>query len=305
MPQHPMVAFALEALRAAGGDPGPCASPGELPAVFDAAAAVDPHIGLRAGRSVVYRATNPVIYLMMSSPTLADAFAGLSRFAVVLLNRPSKLDVGDARELGWDGQGSAAWSDFVGGALLGLCAWVVGREVRPVEIHLRHARPVAPGPYRAVFGREPIFASNRNALLLSGADWVTPSAHTDPQLYALHREFLERQERRLQEERLVSRVREAVAVRVGGRPAGLEDVASALGMGGRTLQRRLKAQDTSFAEVIDGVRRERVLLLLRVSDASLDAIAAQSGFTDASSVSRAVVRWTGVTPGAFRATQAG
>ena len=216
-----------------------------------------------------------------------------------------KLDVGDARELGWDGQGSAAWSDFVGGALLGLCAWVVGREVRPVEIHLRHARPVAPGPYRAVFGREPIFASNRNALLLSGADWVTPSAHTDPQLYALHREFLERQERRLQEERLVSRVREAVAVRVGGRPAGLEDVASALGMGGRTLQRRLKAQDTSFAEVIDGVRRERVLLLLRVSDASLDAIAAQSGFTDASSVSRAVVRWTGVTPGAFRATQAG
>lgn len=298
-----MVAFALEALAAVGHE-ARCERAEDLPGVFAALAAEDPSVGLRAGSHVVYRATNPVIYLMMSSPTLGDAFAGLSRFALVLLERPSRLDVEAPRELGWDGRGAEAWSEFVGAVLLNLCGWVVGRPVVPVEIHLRHARPVAERPYRDVFGRAPIFASNRNALVLSDADWSAPSAHTDPALYALHREFLERRSLRLQEEHLVARVREAVAVRIG-RPTNLEAIASQLGLGGRTLQRRLKAQGTSFAEVVDAVRRDRVVLLLRVSDASLDAIAAQTGFTDASSLHRAFVRWTGQTPGAWRQAQTG
>ena len=298
-----MVSFALEALAAAGATPSGCDTPDQLPAVFDEAARDDPRIGLRAGSSVVYRATNPVIYLMMSSPSLGEAFGGLRRFAVGRLARPAARAGGAGHVLGWNGRGSVAWSEFVGAALLGLCQWVVGRPVRPQEIHLKHARPVSATAYRETFGREPVFASNRNSLVLSADDWATPSAHTNPDLYALHREFLERQEQRLQEERLVARVREAVAVRLGGRPAALDDIASSLAVSGRTLQRRLKLQGTTFADVVDSVRRDRTLLLLGVSDASLDAIAKQTGFTDASSLHRAFVRWTGSTPGAWRSAR--
>lgn len=229
-----MVAFATEALTAVGVEPAPCSGPEGLPALFSAAAAAaDPRIGLRAGALVSYRATNPVIYLMMSSPTLADAFAGLRRFAVVLLDRPSRLEVGRGHTLGWSGRDSEAWSEFVGAALLGLCQWVVGRPVHPVAVHLKHARPAKTGAYREVFGSEPVFGAGQNALVLSERDWKAPSAHTNPDLYALHREFLELQERRLNDEQLVAQVREAIAVRLGVRPASLDDIAGLLALSPR------------------------------------------------------------------------
>ena len=71
-PTHPIVELALEALAKAGAPEGmltPVDITG-LPALFDAAAEAtgNPVIGLDAGANLVIRATNPVIYLMMSAP---------------------------------------------------------------------------------------------------------------------------------------------------------------------------------------------------------------------------------------------
>lgn len=77
--------------------------------------------------------------------------------------------------------------------------------------------------------------------------------------------------------------------------------ASRLGMSARTMHRRLREESTSFAELLDDVRRDQALRLLKDRTRGLSDIAHAVGFSDQSALTRAFRRWTGMTPGQFRA----
>jgi AraC-like DNA-binding protein len=72
------------------------------------------------------------------------------------------------------------------------------------------------------------------------------------------------------------------------------------GLGVRQLQRRLAAQQTGFRELVAEVRQARALEHLRHSSRPLADIAAEAGYAELSSFHRAVRRWTGGTPMAYR-----
>ncbi|HEX4448866.1 MAG TPA: AraC family transcriptional regulator ligand-binding domain-containing protein [Polyangiaceae bacterium] len=73
-----------------------------------------------------------------------------------------------------------------------------------------------------------------------------------------------------------------------------------LGTTGRTLQRRLREEGTSFQEVLDEVRRDVALGQMRAKRQSIDEVAFVLGFEKSSSFQRAFKRWTGLTPVEFR-----
>ncbi|MFC7501335.1 helix-turn-helix transcriptional regulator, partial [Nocardioides sp. GCM10030258] len=84
---------------------------------------------------------------------------------------------------------------------------------------------------------------------------------------------------------------------------GSTDVASvgeALGLHGRTLQRRLAAAGTTYGDVLDGVRRDAALRHLAHSDLPLAQVAAALGLADQSTLTRYVVRWFGKPPSRLR-----
>jgi AraC-like DNA-binding protein len=76
-------------------------------------------------------------------------------------------------------------------------------------------------------------------------------------------------------------------------------VAKRLGVSTRTLKRRLADAGTTFSDVVAARRRDVATALLRTS-ATIDEIAAELGYADAQSFSRAFRRWTGMTPSAYR-----
>ena len=80
----------------------------------------------------------------------------------------------------------------------------------------------------------------------------------------------------------------------------LPDAAKRASMSPRTLKRRLAEQGTTYSEIIDDARRQRALLLLDDRRLTLDAIAAQLGYSDTANFTRAFKRWTGKTPGEAR-----
>ncbi|MCA9673459.1 MAG: helix-turn-helix transcriptional regulator, partial [Myxococcales bacterium] len=84
----------------------------------------------------------------------------------------------------------------------------------------------------------------------------------------------------------------------------LGDVARRLAVSERTLHRRLAAEATTFAALVDDARRERALLL--VDDASLTSgeLAFLLGYSEPSALIRAFKRWTGDTPCGYRARRA-
>lgn len=100
--------------------------------------------------------------------------------------------------------------------------------------------------------------------------------------------------------RTVGKIRELLPLAEGFR--SLEDVAKLMHVSPRTLKRRLAEHDTSFSTLLDDMRRERAMLLLRDPRLSLDEIAERLGYSDVANFTRAFRRWTGKTPGMVRRT---
>jgi AraC-like DNA-binding protein len=80
----------------------------------------------------------------------------------------------------------------------------------------------------------------------------------------------------------------------------METVASAMSMTSRTLRRRLLAEKTSFATILDDVRCSLALEYLKTTRMSADDIARLLGFNDSAAFRRALKRWTGKGLGELR-----
>ena len=72
-------------------------------------------------------------------------------------------------------------------------------------------------------------------------------------------------------------------------------------MSAPTLRRRLKREGTTFQQLKDTCRCEAAKDYLGRSDLSINAVARQMGFTDPSAFHRSFKKWTGKTPGDYRA----
>ncbi|MGZ8336908.1 MAG: helix-turn-helix transcriptional regulator, partial [Allosphingosinicella sp.] len=77
---------------------------------------------------------------------------------------------------------------------------------------------------------------------------------------------------------------------------GIDRIARELGLSRQTLYRRLKEEGTTFAALVDGVRRRVALRLVREQALSVKQIAYRLGFSDPAAFSRAFKRWTGSSP---------
>src|SRR5690606_8617244 len=95
-------------------------------------------------------------------------------------------------------------------------------------------------------------------------------------------------------------VRAAPRQLLGTAPAEIGAVASLLSMHPRTLQRRLAAEGTGFACLLDEVRRKQAGHYLTITDMPLAQVASLLGLADQATLSRCARRWWGQTPTAVR-----
>ncbi|WP_213309161.1 AraC family transcriptional regulator [Paraburkholderia sacchari] len=80
----------------------------------------------------------------------------------------------------------------------------------------------------------------------------------------------------------------------------IDSIAGKLGMSLRTLHRRLAAAGVTYKSIVDEVRQKLAFRYLRQTTMTIEQIAEQTGFSDASNFRRAFKRWTGRTPGELR-----
>lgn len=81
---------------------------------------------------------------------------------------------------------------------------------------------------------------------------------------------------------------------------GMDEVCAALHMSRATIKRKLKADGATFQSLKDSFRLRRATSLLRESEASVEEIADELGFSDASGFTKAFRRWTGIAPREWR-----
>lgn len=154
------------------------------------------------------------------------------------------------------------------------------------------------------FGCEVVCGAERNAVVFRVSDMDSPFVTRNAELLAVlapqfERELAEEEH----DENFVERVRLAVQQKLTGRRPNIDDVAEALHISSRTLQRRLQDAGFSFQRVLEEARHRLARHYLNNSALELNEAAYLLGYEDGNSFVRAFRIWEGVPPATWREQQ--
>lgn len=166
----------------------------------------------------------------------------------------------------------------------------------PSEVLVPHAEPISVAPYRDLFGVRPRFNSAVCAIRFP-AFWMSRAiANIEPRHL---RDAEVTAETTKLEDPLQQVFRVLRVLLLEGKTSG-DEVAQALAIHRRTLNRRLKDHGTTFQCVLDEVRFSVARQLLATSEMCLDDVAASLGYAAVNPFIRTFHRWAGTAPGRWR-----
>lgn len=277
-------------------------------AFFEEAARLSrqPLLGMRLGEMIKPEDLGPigVLYTMMQS--LRIAIVRFSRFFPALQGSTKLGLVIDGEEtwLEYQIEDPAIWprrhdSEFTLALICALTRSRLGRGWTPEEVHFEHAAPPDHGAISQFFGAIVRFEQPTNRMLIRSEELDLPFASANAAAISI----IERHLTDLIGDAVLQTFEGAVSnaiircMKMGN--LTLEAVASRIGMGPRTLQRRLLDKGRTFRDVVQEERRKTAEVLLRNEKLSLEAVARDLGYADAATMSRAFRSWTGQSPRAF------
>ena len=183
---------------------------------------------------------------------------------------------------------------------------VISKEVSttafvPIAVFFKHPPRGDKMVYENHFSCPVHFESGRDALLVSEHAMDVPNKLGDKTIASFFDQHLEQELAQLTGDHgLEHSVRRAVTNVLSEGVPTLSLIATELGIGSRTLQRRLSDNGHSFQSVVDLARQDLSQRLLRETDYSLAEVAFLTGFAEQSGFTRAFKRWAGQTPRSFR-----
>ena len=267
----------------------------------------DPLLALRASEATPFGSYRVIDYLGVTGPTLGEGFRRVAAYFPIVDPRGRLRVVDEPRGAAvlFTATGGGALpppaEEYTLGIIWSRARYAAASEPRLAEVRFSFPRPADPHEHARIFGIEPRFGAPAAALVFERATWDAPARMGDPALFAL----LDRHARALAEGGaapgdLAARTRIAIAAELPGREPKIAGAARRLGTSARTLQRRLAAEGSSFARLVDAVRRERAEAFLRSGDVSVAEVSWLVGFSEQSAFTRAFRRWTGMSPTELR-----
>ncbi len=266
--------------------------------------------GLRVGVHLAHRGLGVIGLAMEASRTVGDALALLQRYRALVLDEavPRLAVVGDVVALTQVLPPRVARlrlpAESQAAATVTTLRALADSALAPTRVCLPHAAPADPRPHAALF-RCPIeWGALEWKLVFPRALLDRPLSGHNPALVAYLARRAEALRTTLRDAGTVTeQVRRAIDVAlVHGEPA-LAMVARRLAMSGRSLQRRLHDEATSFAAVLDEVRRARAFERLVDPALSVAEVAFLLGYTEPAAFHHAFKRWTNQTPQQWRAAR--
>jgi AraC-like DNA-binding protein len=176
-----------------------------------------------------------------------------------------------------------------------------GGKAAAREVWLAHEPPgdVSRSEY---FGCPVSFAQPCNALFLDEADYAAPVVNRDDRVLELAAFFIDAQFPS-PDAMIKAKVRIALEQQLSQGNCTQVEIAAALGMHPRTLQRRLREEGENFEAIKDEVRRDAAVRYLRQTRLPLKTIAGLLGYSELSVLYRSCHRWFGASPSAIRTIQ--
>lgn len=271
----------------------------------------DAHFGLRQGMLTEVSDLGVLGYVIMHSATIGDGLAAYRRYNDILCSGYTMEWESGPREttLRFVAEGPAKrfarhCAEDMAASVYRLMTGMSNRNIALADVSFRHAPPGGAEPYMPVFGRAPRFEAGADALRFDREVLAYPVLYADPKLRSVFEETAGKTKAKLmQGERFAD---EVFRWMVDGMPASfptLRQTAASFHMSPRTLQLRLQGEGTSYNDLAAAVRRELAERYLSEAAYSVGDVAYLLHYSEPSAFQNAFKKWTGVTPGQYRASR--
>ncbi len=269
----------------------------------------DPSIGLLLGTETKTERFHPIGLAALSSENFGSAIDQMARYKQ--LTCPEEI-LQEKNDEEWSIQFRWLLADEVEPPVLIECcfAWVLstarvgtGTRISPVRVEFVQPRAHVKTIERH-FGCPVVCGTPRNAIIFRATDANRPFVTRNAELLGiLAPQFDEELKEENGDENFIERVRIAIQQRLTGRRPTIEDIADALHISSRTLQRRLQDDGSSFQRVLEEARHQLARHYLNNSVLELNEAAYLLGYEDGNSFVRAFRTWEGVPPARWREQQ--
>ncbi|SFK93377.1 AraC family transcriptional regulator [Shimia haliotis] len=248
-------------------------------------------------------------YVGVSAPTVGGYLRNITRFQRVLgdASKSSLEETPDTGLLRWryDVSTSLPTSQYAEFGAVGTVFALrdyTNRQLTPRYVHFAHLRNANTKPFEKFFGCDVAFGRSENAIAFKSSDMDVPLLTADDNLQRALLAICETTIAQLPRspDSIARKIEKLLSERLASGSATQDNIARELGMSVRTMARRLSEEGTTFANLVNDLRKALARDYLLSSDLPLTEIAFLLGYNNAGSFSTAFRRWFGTTPRDFR-----
>lgn len=267
----------------------------------------DSALGFHLAQRFDLRECGMLYYVLAASPNIGEAIRNLARYLAVS-NESLRLSLSESKRdtvltIGYKiaRHTDRLFAEYGYAVVVRAFRELTGRRISPTAVTFIHARSTDKTEFSRFYGCPVRFNANADTIVLPTESLSAPILTSDKYLLQILKSTCD--EVLAKRGKISSTVRamvenEIVQLLPHGK-AQVEKVASNLGMSDRTLARRLSEEGTSYAAILDELRRDLSAQYLKDPALSLNQIAWLLGYSMVTSLNHAVRRWTGNSPKAL------
>ncbi len=267
----------------------------------------DPHFCLRLGRRAKISNFGTLGFALMSCVNLREVLHLLVRYHPVLnlgpkwelttieggavLRTPTSFKHSD---------GHRAMMETAFSTLYAIGENLLDGPIEQIELQLNYTAPAHSDVYEKYFAMPVKFDQQACQAILVDHDLDRSLRTANPAGNVILREQCEDMLRSLNRTDNVSAAVRRILIHAGREFPDISAVSDQLGMGERTLRRRLKDEGSSFRTICDEVRNVLACQYLSTTQITIAEIAYLLGYSETVSFRRAFIRWNAQTPQQYR-----
>lgn len=178
--------------------------------------------------------------------------------------------------------------------------YLIGKSIKPDAIVLNFELENT-NEYERILGAVPVRSENEVFLKFENSILEQPIIYSDYEmLLTLEQVACDRVKRQqMSSPEFSQKVNTIIYSLIDPTFPSIEDVASNLHMTPRTIQRKLKNEDTTFGSLLENIKKELAVTYLK-KDLTIKEVSYLMGYTESSSFVTAFKKWFGKTPVKFR-----
>ena len=252
-------------------------------------------IGLECGLKSRFQTMGILGYVMMNSPTIAQAWTKLINYQELVLSIVLQKMTIEGDLIRFEGTMQEEWQDefrytidYIYTASVTLIKNCTSQNIHPLEVGFNFPEPDNVKRYYEIYSPAVIkFSCENPYIVYKKTDLDNHITAFDPSIFEHFEVLLE--ETVNEHDRINANtraVKKSILKRLKAEIPKTDEVARELAMSVRTLQENLKKEGTSFREILNSVRKEIAIKHLSRSHNNVTDVAFLTGFSDISVFSR-------------------